>query len=228
MSDAGWDKVYFSVEFDAPFNEGSLRAAFQAVREAVEDNWRAHSDRLSFLEPIDLVNVEQWLGDLKVNSIMEKNLRDQAAPTSAKPSACYESMEFRFSPVSCRLAEMTPQWVEGSRLRISVIVSDRVLREEGGERVWCRSGPPGFLGEYEADPFPPDAPWPLDEDDNFNPAYDKWAEAWFAPYYAPVGPANRACLLHILDKLSRALPVRHIQTTQNLRGDADREGEMGT
>ena len=69
---------------------------------------------------------------------------------------------------------------------------------------------------HEADLFPPDVPEQFDEDYNGNPTYEHWMAAWFAPYFEPVGPANRAALRSIADRLRRALPVRQFRSSEDI------------
>jgi hypothetical protein len=191
-------EIRFSVDYTPPFSAAQLKRVFQALREAILDNWRDYADRWS--SPAELLptesDIQMWLQTTTPDSM------DELPGGGLR----YKKIDIPFSPLSKRLAWLFVFKKEDDSLTISVDVSDKVKVEVEGTRKMLQ-----MEGEWEDIRRERGDPWPYGEigPDEDHPDYDAWHERWVELEDTPsVWPGNRACLIHIFEKLKSVLPVR--------------------
>ena len=193
------ETIDLSVLYDAPYGTEALRAAFEAVRLAVAENWDAHRDRLSDPAPRTPIDIEAWLH----RASPERMHGPSWDPHS--PIRFSDSLEFNYSPVSGWLGLLKTMRCEDGTISISCWVCDRAETETGEYRLKT-------VPDRRPEP-PPDAYDPDRE------GYAEWWAWWLEPFEAEVWASNRLCLLHIAERLREALPVREVHLDERLLED---------
>jgi hypothetical protein len=185
------DPVRFSIGYDQPYSTWSLRIAFEALREAVAENWAAHRDVLSFPEPTTAVEVEEWL-----KACSPERLHLVVGYSKARAS---EALDFSYSPRSQFAAHLTVFLSEGGRLDISLWVAHGITVERNCDREeWRKVMEP----EFE----PPWADMLLGDD------YEYWNQ--YLVHHPEPWIHNRACLLHIVERLRSLFPMQRLHVDQ--------------
>jgi hypothetical protein len=204
----------FYIDYDAPHSEENVRLVLAILREAVEQNWRSYSDGFSDESPEFPVNVDLWLSEIMCP-------RPQKA--EGKKRELYQHVSatgiffFDFSPVSSRTADLFVSCGEKTNeLQVHVSFPERMLREVAGAREIWRM-------EREWEQFRKargetgDVFGPAESDLEYWPWHERLVE--LQDNSPLVWPQNKACLLHIFEKLCSVLPVKQSDLDDPLGGE---------
>ncbi len=186
----------FWVDYHTPFGRESVSVIAEAVSRAVSENWAKYQDRLSDSAPRFPVVIEEWLTQAEPGKL-------RGLLGSPEPPLYSDYIGFNYSPLSAKVAGINLAKREDGTISAGFLIAESARYERPGLREELRP-------ESERQKRPTDAPEPWDDN------YEEWEETWYAPYNIDLWPINKQCILHILENLKDALPVKRVSIDEIL------------
>lgn len=218
--------VRLGIEFGGPFDRDHLVTFFSTLRQAVRENWAAHRDALSWpCEGGEDLEIDERLAATR--------------PESMKPSVCDSEVRltdgwisFAFGPLSAYCGLLTVGRRREGRLFAWLSVCTSEMYRNDMRRLRHRQE---FEAGFEDPRLLPD---PNGESDAYGPDWDEYdripeileeTDRRYRLYYRgsdQVWAISAACLRHIFERLSAALPVERSWIDREiLAGSTDAEAD---